>query len=339
MNKTIEITANSRVWIGNAEELLAQCLPDERVIVVADTNIDRLYHPLLERYDHLLIDLGEQAKTLVTAGRLYNAFMELGADRTTFVLGIGGGVVTDMAGFVASTYMRGMRFGFVPTTLLGQVDAAIGGKNAVNVGGYKNMVGTFSQPQFVICDTDMLRSLPEREFRAGVAEIVKAAIIADASLFELLERTDLCRLRSDKELLQGVVEDAIRIKASVVAADEREKGVRRCLNLGHTVAHAVEKCVKEINHGEAVAIGLVAVAEAAVRAGKLSAGDCSRIRNLLLRLGFVVDVPVGMRKLHAAMRNDKKQAGDSLHLILPTAIGSVEDIVCSFSDVGKMFGL
>ncbi len=333
----IKITDDSCVYIGGVAELLEQLLPDTRVVVVADTNIDRLYHPILAQYDHLLIGLGEQAKTLVTAEKLYNSLVEMEADRSTFILGVGGGVVTDMAGFVASTYMRGVRFGFVPTTLLGQVDAAIGGKNAVNVGGYKNMAGTFSQPQFVICDTDMLSTLSDREFRAGLAEVVKAAIISDAALFERLERTSFEELRSDKVLLREIVEAAIRVKASIVAADECEKGVRRVLNLGHTIAHAVEKCVKGVNHGEAVAVGIACMAEISRRAGKLSAGDCDRMVRLLGRLGFATALPVEMRKLLQAMRKDKKHAGDALHVILPTAIGTVEDMLCHSDEIEELF--
>ncbi len=333
----MEITENSHLCIGKIADLLPQLLPQGRVVVISDCNVDRLYRPLLARYEHLLIGLGEQAKTLVTAERLYNSLMELGADRSTFILGIGGGVVTDMAGFVASTYMRGVRFGFVPTTLLGQVDASIGGKNGVNVGGYKNMAGTFSQPEFVICDTALLATLSDREFRAGLAEVVKAAIIGNPELFEVLENASFEQLRHDGELLQRVVAAAIRVKAAIVRADECERGVRRRLNLGHTVGHAVEKCAKGVNHGEAVAVGIAYMSELACRMGKLSGNDCDRIKGLLERLGFATALPAERQCLVKAMRKDKKHAGHLLHLILPTGIGSVEDFPCDSAGLETLF--
>ena len=175
MDYSIEIKGCSEVVVGSAGDHLPRLLPDKRVVVVSDTNIDRHYHSLVNRYDHVLIGLGEASKTLVTADAIYKKFISMGVDRSTFVLAIGGGIVTDVAGFVASTYMRGLEFGFISTSLLGQVDASVGGKNGVNVDGYKNMVGTFTQPRFVICDAGMLRTLPERELRTGMAEMIRRA--------------------------------------------------------------------------------------------------------------------------------------------------------------------
>jgi 3-dehydroquinate synthase len=197
MLDTIEITSKSRVYIGEAGALLAELLPEKRVIVISDTGVDCLQHGLLAPYDTILVGRGESAKSLAMLDGIYRRLIELGADRSSFILGVGGGVVTDIAGFVASTYMRGVEFGFVTTTLLGAVDASVGGKNGVNVGGYKNMVGTFSQPQFVVCDASLLRTLPDREFRAGLAEVIKSAILGDAKLFELLERSSFEALRKD----------------------------------------------------------------------------------------------------------------------------------------------
>lgn len=324
MDYTIKIKDRSEVVVGSASDFLPRLLPDKRVVVVSDTNIDRHYHSLVNRYEHVLIGLGETSKTLVTADAIYKQFVSLGVDRSTFVLAIGGGIVTDVAGFVASTYMRGLEFGFISTSLLGQVDASVGGKNGVNVEGYKNMVGTFTQPRFVICDVGMLRTLPERELRTGMAEMIKAGIIADDGLFSMIERTPLAELVKDPDLLREAVYRAIKVKADIVERDEREHGDRRKLNLGHTLAHAIEKSSSKMNHGEAVAVGLALIADAAVRRGLLAEADRERICSLLQRTGFDLTPPVAMRVLLKAVSKDKKSEGDMLHVVFPTAIGACE---------------
>lgn len=325
MLDTIEITSKSRVYIGDAGALLAELLPEKRVIVISDTGVDCLQHGLLAPYDTILVGRGESAKSLAMLDGIYRRLIELGADRSSFILGVGGGVVTDIAGFVASTYMRGVEFGFVTTTLLGAVDASVGGKNGVNVGGYKNMVGTFSQPQFVVCDASLLRTLPDREFRAGLAEVIKSAILGDAELFELLERSSFEALRKDETLLKEVITRCVRVKASVVAQDEREAGCRRILNLGHTVAHAIEKESSKFSHGEAVAIGIYYITRKALEQGVISASDAERIFALIKRYGFEVELPIERKAMLKAIGGDKKRRGNALHLILPTAIGAVED--------------
>ena len=279
---------------------------------------------MLAPYDTVLIGLGESIKTLQTVESIYRRFIELGVDRSTFVLGIGGGIVTDVTGFAAATYMRGLDFGFVSTTLLGQVDASVGGKNGVNVDGYKNMAGTFTQPQFVICDPGMLRTLPDREFRAGLAEVVKAAIIADADLFERIEGTTFEALRADTDLLTDAVSAAIRVKADIVERDERESGDRRKLNLGHTLAHAIEKCSNRMNHGEAVAVGTALIAGAAVKLGVLKAEDRDRIVAVLTKLGFGLTPPVEVRRLLKEVVKDKKNEDGMLRIVLPVGIGDCE---------------
>ena len=292
MDFSIDIKNYSRVVVGRVESLLPQLLPDKRVVVVSDTNIDRFYHPLLEKYDHILIGLGETSKTLHTVDTIYRRFIELGVDRSCFILGIGGGIVTDVAGFAAATFMRGLEFGFVSTSLLGQVDASVGGKNGVNMDGYKNMIGCFNQPKFVICDVSMLRTLPRREFRTGLAEIIKAGVIADEHLFEMLEGCDFNTLASNQELLSEIIWRAIKVKANIVERDERETGDRRKLNLGHTMAHAIEKCSSKMNHGEAVAVGLNMIAQVAASQSILSEQDKLRIEKLLLSAGFSLESPV-----------------------------------------------
>lgn len=337
MNCSFTIRQCSEVFLGAAAELLPELVGSRRAVVVTDANIDRLYHPLLARYATVLIGSGETVKTLATAEKIFRRFIELGVDRSTLVVGIGGGIVTDIAGFVASTWMRGVPFGFVATTLLGQIDAGIGGKNGVNVDGFKNMVGTFRQPEFVVCDPEMLRTLSDREFRTGLAEAVKAGIIADPVLFGLIERATLTELRSDRQLLSEVILAAIRVKAGIVERDEQEGGERRKLNLGHTLGHAIEKCSNRMNHGEAVAVGTVLIARAAVRMGLLSEDDCRRISSLFETLGFDLTLPVDLKRLLRAVARDKKTAGDMLHVVFPTAIGRCEVRRIPLAAVGELF--
>lgn len=329
MKQVIEVgrgaDAPSRVVIGDAINSLENYLPsDRKVVIVTDPNVHRLYKEIINRYDYCLIGLGEPNKTLGTAGKLYGELLARGADRSTFLVGFGGGIVTDVTGFVASTYMRGLRFGFVATTLLAQVDASVGGKNGVNYEGYKNMVGTFNQPDFVLCDPAMLDTLPEREFRAGLAEVVKAAIIADADLFGRIERTTFEALRTDTDLLSDAVSAAIRVKADIVERDERESGDRRKLNLGHTLAHAIEKASNRMNHGEAVAVGTALIAGAAVKLGALTQADCDRIVNVLTALGFDLTPPVEVKRLLKEVGKDKKNEDGMLRIVLPVGIGDCE---------------
>ena len=313
MKPAFNVRQQSEIFIGPLADILSGVLPEGRVVVVSDSTIDRLYHSVLAQYDTVLIGLGESVKTMQTVEMIYRRFIELGVDRSTFVLAVGGGIVTDVAGFAASTYMRGVKFGFVSTTLLGQVDASVGGKNGVNVDGYKNMAGTFTQPQFVICDPALLRTLPEREFRAGLAEVVKAAIIADADLFGRIERTTFEALRTDTDLLSDAVSAAIRVKAD-----------RRKLNLGHTLAHAIEKASNRMNHGEAVAVGTVLIAGAAVKLGALTQADCDRIVNVLTALGFDLTPPVEVKRLLKEVGKDKKNEDGMLRIVLPVGIGDCE---------------
>ncbi|WP_302251761.1 3-dehydroquinate synthase [uncultured Alistipes sp.] len=321
MKPAFNVGGRSDIYIGPAEELLGGVLPAGRIVALSDTTVARCCGKLLAPYECVLIGTGERNKTLRTVETVYRRFIELGVDRRTFVLAVGGGIVTDVAGFAAATYMRGVAFGFVPTTLLGQVDAAVGGKNGVNVDGYKNMAGTFTQPQLVICDPALLRTLPDREFRAGLAEVVKAAVIADADLFACIAQNTFGQLRSDAELLADVVAAAVRVKTDIVGRDERERGERRKLNLGHTLAHAIEKCSPAMNHGEAVAVGTALIADAAVRLGVLPDADRVRIRELLARLGFDLTPPVAMPLLLKEVVRDKKSEDGLLHVVLPVGIG------------------
>lgn len=211
-----------------------------------------------------------------------------------------------MAGFVASTYMRGLSFGFVASSLLAQVDASVGGKNGVNFEGYKNMVGTFNQPDFVLCDLSLLETLPEREFKAGLAEIIKSGLIADPELFKLFETHTLKEFRENRKLLLEAVHRAVRVKADIVERDEREQGDRRKLNLGHTFAHAIEKSTRDFLHGEAVAIGLVMIAALSVQQGTLTQAEADRVRAVVERMELPTTSSVELPRLLQALKLDKK---------------------------------
>lgn len=337
MDTTINITSDSTLYVGRAEELLAELLPAGRVIVITDANIDRLYPHLVRRWEHIIIGGGEANKSLQTVAAIYDRLMAMGADRSTFILAMGGGIVTDIAGFVATTYMRGLSFGFLSTTLLGEVDASVGGKNGVNVGGYKNMVGTFSQPRFVISDVEMLRTLPLRELRAGMAEAVKSAIVGDAKLFDYIEARATEALYRDTEALSHIVLRSVAVKSAIVARDEREGGVRRLLNLGHTLGHAIEKLTRTMNHGEAVAVGMSLVAHAAVRRGVLKEDDAERIDSLLVRLGFDIVPPVPVADILREVRHDKKREDDTIHIVLPERIGCCRVERVAIDELVNMF--
>jgi 3-dehydroquinate synthase len=223
--------------------------------------------------------------------------------------------------FVASTYMRGVKFVLVPTTLLGQVDAAIGGKCAINMGGYKNMVGLFSLPNDVVCDAAWLATLPKREWRAGMAEVIKTAIIGDEELFEILEQKGLEEVRQDVALVEEIVARCVAVKCGIVQRDLCESGERRLLNLGHTFDHAIESLSGEYSHGEAVAVGLVLAARKAVEMGVLDESTATRIVALVERYGLPTSVDIPTEELLPAILHDKKMQGGSIHWILPTRIG------------------
>ena len=336
MERIIQINQTSTLYVGRAEELLERVLPEGRTVVITDANIDRLYPNLVRRFEHIIVGQGEVCKSLQTVERVYRELMAMGADRSTFILGIGGGIVTDIAGYVAATYMRGVEFGFVSTTLLGQVDASIGGKNGVNVADYKNMVGTFRHPRFVIADVEMLRTLPKRELRAGMAEVVKSAIIADVELFERLERCGEAIYDSMEDMQEAML-GAVAVKAHIVKEDEREGGIRRLLNLGHTLGHAIEKCTHEVNHGEAVAIGMSLVAHAAVRRGDLCEDVAERIDRALMQLGLKLEMPVTMTEMLREVKYDKKKKNNTIRLIVPKRIGECAVVEMSFEELEQLF--
>jgi 3-dehydroquinate synthase len=282
---------------------------------------------------------GEEAKTLDSVSALYDRFLEAELDRTSLVVGIGGGVVCDVAGFAASTYLRGVPFGFVPTTLLAQVDASIGGKNGVNLNQYKNLVGTIRQPRFCLMDFDLLKTLPPCELRSGFAEVVKCAAIRDAGLFSYLEQHFSDALALKKTAIEKVVSDSVTVKAALVTRDENEKGERMQLNFGHTFGHALEKATG-LPHGEAVSIGMVVAARISVSRGMLSAYDADRMELLLRKLGLPVELKGSSEVVIDAIRKDKKRQQGDIRMVLLEQIGKAAIIQIKIEELkGVLHGL
>jgi 3-dehydroquinate synthase len=274
------------------------------------------------------VPAGETAKSLKTVQACYDQLAAHRLERKSFIVALGGGVVGDLAGFVAATYLRGVPFVQVPTTLLAQVDSSAGGKVGVNLKAGKNLVGAFYQPRLVLCDLDTLRTLPKREFRAGLAEVIKYGIIYDEALFERLEQRLEKLLKLDAKLLRDVVARCCEIKAEVVGQDETEIGLRAILNFGHTVGHAIENSVGygRYLHGEAISIGQVAAARLSCAVLGLCAGCAERIEVLFQRAGLPTEIRLSSTqraKLLAAMKLDKKVTGGEVRFVLAEAIGKV----------------
>ncbi|OFY96502.1 MAG: hypothetical protein A2309_08155, partial [Bacteroidetes bacterium RIFOXYB2_FULL_35_7] len=250
------------------------------IAIITDSNVRTIYGRHLSEYNVIELKPGEESKSLETVENIYRQLLDFEIDRHGFIIGIGGGVVCDITGFVASTFLRGVRFGFVASTLLAQVDASIGGKNGVNFLSYKNIVGTITQPEFVICDHAMLDTLLVQEYRCGLAEIVKSALAGNKDLFEMLEQNIDSINGKDKSILNKIILEAIKFKVSIVEQDEKDDGIRQILNFGHTFAHAIESKTG-MSHGEAVAIGICKSAEISVKMGLLNNSEHERIKSLL----------------------------------------------------------
>ncbi len=299
---------------------LQQVVPG-RVVLVTDTNVWEAHRTLLEPYTCIVIPAGEQHKQQSTIDFIIKKLVDLQADRQTFIAAVGGGVVTDMAGYAASVYMRGLPFGFIPTSILAMVDAAIGGKNGIDVGLYKNLVGTIRQPHFLLYDMALLQTLPHAEWVNGFAEIIKHACIKDAALFALLEQHNLDDFKNNPLLLNELVERNIAIKCSVVVNDEFEKGERKLLNFGHTIGHAIEN-ILQIPHGHAVSIGMVAACTLSEEINQFPSADKQRVIALLQQYGLPVQAAFDKTVVAEMVLLDKKRKDDTIHFILLDAIGS-----------------
>jgi 3-dehydroquinate synthase len=269
---------------------------------------------------------GERHKRLATVEKLSEQLSRLGADRNSVIIAFGGGVVGDVTGLVASLYMRGVDLVQIPTTVLAQVDASIGGKTGVNLRAGKNLVGTFHHPSVVLIDPAVLSTLPEREFRSGLYEALKCGVIGKPELFLALENVDIKKLRRDPVKLEWIIAESVKLKAGVVSSDERENGLRRVLNLGHTIGHALEAQTgyRHFLHGEAVAWGMIASAKIASAMDLLEATGASRITDATRALGPLPRVQSRSRDILRLLKSDKKTRNGVVHFVLPREIGKVE---------------
>lgn len=275
----------------------------------------------------ILFDDREVAKRLATVETICRKLVRAGADRRSLIIAVGGGVVGDVAGFAAASYLRGVCILHVPTTLVAQVDSAIGGKTGVDLPEGKNLIGAFYPPEMVIADPAVLRTLPQRQFRSGLYEVAKYAVIGDFELFDFLERKIDALLALNMRALEWVIARCARQKARIVSKDEREGGLRQILNFGHTIGHALETVTryKRFLHGEAVGWGMLAATEIAVAMGRLSARDANRIASLIARCGSLPALPhISPRALLEAISHDKKSRGGRVGWVLPREIGSAE---------------
>jgi 3-dehydroquinate synthase len=333
----LEVSTGSRtstIWIGDGVvERTAALLEAHQIgtkrFIVSNPTVWRFHGPQLQRLlgtaEPILIPDGERFKNLQTASRIYEPLIRSGADRGSAIIAVGGGVIGDTAGFAAATFLRGISLVHIPTTLLAQVDSSIGGKVGVNHALGKNLIGAFHQPALVIIDPTLLRTLPRREFRSGLYEVVKYGMIASRDLFDRVARGTKAIFAREPDVLVPAIVESCRIKCDVVSKDERESGPRRILNFGHTVGHALEAVTRyrRFRHGEAIAYGMLAAADLAVARGALAELERQALAKLIAELGPLPAVAdLSLREMMEAVRRDKKVINGKLHFVIAIQIGA-----------------
>ena len=340
--KTLNVSLGERsypIYIGSGllkkPELFKPWIADKSVFVVTNTTVGPLYSETLiqtisgdaKSVHEIVLPDGESYKDWATLQKIFDALLTYGADRKSVLIALGGGVIGDMVGFAAASFMRGIRFIQVPTTLLAQVDSSVGGKTGINHPLGKNMIGAFHQPVAVVADLDTLKSLPPRELSAGLAEVIKHGAIADAKFFDWIEAHRQELLNCDSKAMSHAVERSCEIKSAVVAADEKESGIRAILNFGHTFGHAIESGLGygEWLHGEAVGCGMVMAADLSSRLGYLQTEDVNRIKKLIAAMGLPDGAPkLGNDRYFELMRIDKKSEGGEIRYITLETIGKAK---------------
>lgn len=305
-------------YFGASFDLLEKIVSREKAVVITDENILKAHQRKLKGYNTIVLKPGEQYKVQQTVDMIIDQLIAMGANRQTILIGFGGGVITDITGYVAGIFMRGVKVGYIPSTLLAMVDAAIGGKNGVDVGVYKNMVGLIRQPSFLIYDYSVLKTLPLKEWQNGFAEIIKHACIKDAKMFAELSQQSIPKYKKQPDLLADLIKRNANIKIKVVQQDEFEAGERKLLNFGHTLGHAIEN-MYELSHGEAISIGMTYATLMSQHLLMLKSGE--EIIRLLQRYGLPTVASFDADKAFKIMLKDKKRADDVVQYILIRKIG------------------
>ncbi|MES2372666.1 MAG: 3-dehydroquinate synthase [Bacteroidota bacterium] len=297
---------------------IEKLVPKENAVIITDENVFAKHKKKFKGWNTIVLKPGEEYKIQQTVDVVIDQLLAFGADRKTTLIGVGGGVITDITGYVAGIYMRGIRFGFVPTSLLAMVDASIGGKNGIDVGVYKNMVGLIRQPAFLLFDTSFLKTLPKSEWQNGFAEIIKHACIKDAAMFKLLQKHKLSDFQKDNKLAASLIERNVLIKTKVVVGDEFEQGERKLLNYGHTLGHAIEN-MYELSHGQAISIGMTYAAIMSQHLKHFKGAE--EVVSLLERYGLPTFAEFDTKKAFKILMMDKKKDNVSINYILLEKIG------------------
>lgn len=299
---------------------LKEIVSKERTILITDENVFASHSGKFAGWKTIVIKPGEQFKQQEAVNQIFQQLIAFEADRKTFIVGVGGGVVTDITGYAASVYMRGLKFGFIPTSVLAMVDASIGGKNGVDVGIYKNLVGLIKQPEFLLFDYSLLQTLPQAHWVNGFAEIIKHACIKDKVLFEQMEHESLANFQRDRNKLADLIEKNVQIKTTVVLKDEFEQADRRLLNFGHTLGHAIENNY-QLLHGHAISIGMMAACSISAAINQFQLAEKERIARLFQQYGLPARLQIDHEKIWEILKMDKKRAGKEMNFVLLNKIG------------------
>jgi len=316
--------------------ILENLVEKENAVLITDENIFAKQEEKFSGWRTIVLKAGEPFKNQNAINEIINQLIEFNADRQTFIVGVGGGVITDVAGFAASVYMRGIKFGFVPTSILAMVDASIGGKNGIDVGVYKNLVGIIRHPEFLLFDYSFLETLPNEEWINGFAEIVKHACIKDESMFHLLEEKTLKDFQTSKEEIGKLIDRNVDIKYNVVANDELETGERKLLNFGHTIGHAIENTAK-LPHGSAVSIGMVAACIISEKINGFSHLQTEKIKQLLSKYHLPVAFDFDKEKTWDILLHDKKKSGSDMNFVVLDKIGKASIKKIPLTDLREIF--
>ncbi len=329
--KTFSFSSANVTYYLNADfAYLEKLVSKEQAVMVTDENIFAKYQKKFKGWTAIVIKAGEQFKVQATVDNIIQQLIDAGADRKTILIGVGGGVITDITGYVAGVFMRGVKFGFVPTSVLAMTDAAIGGKNGIDVGLYKNMVGLIRQPQFILYDFSLLKSLPKEEWINGFAEVIKHACIKDAIMFTLLENNKLSFFQKDYTALAKLIQRNALLKTRVVMNDEFENGERKLLNFGHTLGHAIEN-LYHIPHGHAVSIGMGAACKISEQITGFK--DTDRVVNVLKQYGLPPQFDFDKAETFRILKSDKKKDNQSINYILLKKIGKGDIVSLPFAEI------